>query len=202
MIHAILTNAIDATCTCASTTGQCHPLAQGILQLIPDVNAIFTTNFTPTTVSSAIFNAQGNSADGTCTQQAVLIDTAPGLDSDVSPSRTKWARAALLWNLVLSEDTRATNALQTFILRTDWSVLTPQDGVAEDNSGRFRTIQSGYLFDFAAQTVNAINKTFTDNGRITEVQAARVSYVSGNALNRMFSIASCTCFCRIYVAPV
>lgn len=151
-------------------------------------------------VSSAIFDAQGNSADGTCVQQAVLIDTAPSLDKRSSPSRARWAQAALLWNLVLSEDTGATNALRTFINRTDWSALGTQDGIVEDSSGRFRTIQSGYMFDFAAQQISPISKTFTDNSRVTEEQAARVSYISGNVLNNMFSIASCTS--TLYARPI
>jgi hypothetical protein len=160
--------------------------------LIPDVNAIFAANFTPNVVASALFNAQGAVVDGKCNAQAALIDTTPGLTRKASPNRARWAQAALLWNLVLSEDVGATIALQNFIVKADWSKLIPSDGVTQDDSGRFRTVQSGYMFDFAAQSISPINKTFTDNGRVSEAQAARVPYVSGNVLNRMFSIATCT----------
>lgn len=118
----------DATCVCTSTTaGQCNQLAQSLVDLVPSLNTLFNATFTPATPSTAIWKVQGTSS-GNCAAQADLVDVSPALNSATSPNRTTWAQAALLWNVVMTEDLDGASGLQDFVLNAGWTSLSPPDG--------------------------------------------------------------------------
>ncbi len=69
---------LDATCVCTATTGtSCKPLAKSLVNLIPTVNSFFAANFTGSSLSDALFNAQGAPQGSNCARQAMLVDVAP-----------------------------------------------------------------------------------------------------------------------------
>ena len=169
--------------------GQCKQLAQGIVDLINDTNTLFNVNFTSDFVSDALWQAQGSPAGGNCAAQANLIDVAPALSNVSSPNRTLWAQAAMLWNLVQSENVTATQQLQSFVLSADWQSLGSSDGPSTDSSSRFSTQVFGFIFDFAAQTVQAPSMTFRSLGQPTTEQIGKTDDVTQGALNKMYTAA-------------
>ncbi|KIP12410.1 hypothetical protein PHLGIDRAFT_97694, partial [Phlebiopsis gigantea 11061_1 CR5-6] len=179
---------LDATCVCP-TGGQCKQLAQGIVDLINSTNSLFDVNFTSDFVSDALWQAQGSVAGGNCAAQVDLIDVAPALDNTSSPHRTLWAQAALLWNLVQSENVTVTQQLQSFVLAADWQSLGTSDGPSADSSSKFSTQALGFIFDFAAQTVHAPNMTFQSLGQPPAAQIGKTNDVAQTALNRMYTAA-------------
>lgn len=87
---------LDATCVCTATTGTaCKPLAKSLVNLIPTVNSFFTANFTGSSLSDALFNAQGAPQGSTCARQAMLVDVAPGLQQSQFTNRTQWAQSVV-----------------------------------------------------------------------------------------------------------
>lgn len=180
----------DATCVCVSTIGgQCSNLAQSMVNLVPDVNSLFNANLTTTSVATALWQVQALQASNNCAEQADLIDVAPALDGATFPNRTKWAQAALLWNLALSENLTATDALQDFVRNADWKTLGAKDGPVTGSDSGFTTVISGFRFDFASQKLDVPSATFAGGGQPTTEQLNQVNAVAGGALDRMYSFA-------------
>ncbi|TFK41059.1 hypothetical protein BDQ12DRAFT_646780 [Crucibulum laeve] len=184
------TCSLNATCVCvSSSSGQCDYLAQNIVNLIPDMNAAFQVNMTTSSVYRSIWQAQGAPSGSNCATQSLLVDIGSVLDSQKLPNRTQWAQAALLWNLVQTQDLTPATQLQTFIIAAPWNQLEGSDGPVYNNTGSFSTLASGYLFDFAAQTVTQPSKSFVDDGQPLKTQIAQVGPVAQSALDRMYTFA-------------
>ncbi|TDL28366.1 hypothetical protein BD410DRAFT_218024 [Rickenella mellea] len=182
---------LDASCVCTSAgVGQCNQLAQSLVDLIPTVNEIFTANFTPASMSNAVWNAQGSPVGSLCAQQALLVDVAPGLQVALSPNRTAWAQAAILWNVALSADLSATLALRTFAAKAPWTSLLTMDGPLQNSTPTFQTTQSGFVFDFGAQTVTPPDFSFQTDGTLNPDQLVELGPIATQALNRMYSFGA------------
>jgi len=181
---------LDATCICTSSLpGQCGQLANGLVQLIPIVNKLFSTALTPTSLSTAIWMAQGAPIGNNCAPQVLLVDVSPGLNPVTSPGRAQWAQSALLWNLVQSQDLPTAGKMRTFISNAPWNHLNETDGPISDPSAKFQISASGFVFDFAAQTVSQPAVSFASNGQPTSAQLAQVGSTAQNVLDRMYSYA-------------
>ncbi|KIY47058.1 hypothetical protein FISHEDRAFT_66228 [Fistulina hepatica ATCC 64428] len=178
---------LDATCVCTSSSSTCNGLARSILDLISPVNELFNANFSNSSVYESIWLVQGSSSDGVCTEQALAVDVAKGLDVTTAPNRTTWAQAAILWNLVLALD--SSNKLKSFVNSAPWSSLDSTDGPTTDETGSFSITENGYTFDFAAQNVTAPNVSFATNGQPTSSQIEQADDVATAALDRMYSYA-------------
>ncbi|KAI5124635.1 hypothetical protein M0805_004244 [Coniferiporia weirii] len=181
---------LDATCECTINTGTCKPLAQSLFLLVSDVNSLFAANFTPSDLSDAVVGVVGPSTEGLCKKQALLVDVEPGLDGASAPNRTKWAQAAILWNLGLSEDVNATTSLRNFVSTAPWDTLAITDGPVTDSIQEFAFNASGYTFDFASQTLSPIATTFEAEANPSDAQLAEVSEIAGKVLDRMYSFAA------------
>ena len=153
------------------------------------MNKAFSTQYSPDFVSDAIWQVQGLSTETDCGNQVSLIDVEPALDSTTSPNRTQWAQAALLWNLVRSENTSANQQMRDFIRDANWKSLPSADGPVDDASSSFALTVTGYTFDFAAQTVAIPPSTFVDKGQPSSEQLGRVNDVAHGALDRMYTFA-------------
>ncbi|OCB85692.1 hypothetical protein A7U60_g7343 [Sanghuangporus baumii] len=157
-------------------------------QTVNDVNQLFSSSFTEEEMSDAVVVAAGVPPDGVCSSQALLIDVEPGLDSATAPNRTKWAQAAMLWNLAMTQDVSEAMALQDFVSSAPWRMLSSIDGPVDDSSGRFTSNVSGYDFDFASQTVSPLSAKFR-NSSPSEDQFEALSMTAVNVLDRMYSFA-------------
>ncbi|KAF5377537.1 hypothetical protein D9615_005316 [Tricholomella constricta] len=176
---------LNSTCICTSPlSGQCDGLAQNIVDLIATLNRLFITNFTSNSVYNKIWLAQG-AVPGSCASQSLLVDVAPALTSQISESAAEWAQTALLWNLVESQDIKATTTLQKFIQSAPWKSLD-----SNGDASPFSTTVSGYTFNFAAQEVKQPSVSFVAVGQPTAAQVSTVGPVAQSALNRMYSFAS------------
>ncbi|KAI0080078.1 hypothetical protein K474DRAFT_1590781 [Panus rudis PR-1116 ss-1] len=181
---------LDATCVCTSTVaGQCNQVAQSLIKLVPTLNTQFGTAFNETTLGKAVWNSQGSPGKD-CSKQARLVDVAPALDPETSPNRTQWAQAALLWDLIESQNLDDVATLQRFVTKADWQSLGSSDGPTTSAGSKFATTVSGYTFDFAAQTVTAPPVKFTDVGQASREQIGRANDVSIAALDRMYTFAT------------
>lgn len=164
--------------------GQCDGLAQSVIDLIPALNQNFRTNLTSASVYSRLWLVQG-AAPRTCGPQSLLLDVAP-LSSETQPNVTLWAQTALFWNLVESQDLKATATLQKFIQKAPWKSL----GQSKEISSSFSTSISGYTFNFATQEVQQPSASFVAVGQPTAAQLSRVGSVAHSVLDRMYSFAS------------
>ncbi|CAL1695502.1 unnamed protein product [Somion occarium] len=181
---------LDATCVCTSTiAGQCNQVAQSLVDLVPTLNAQFGADYTPASLATSIWQAQGAPGDD-CSKQALLVDVAPGLNATTASNRAKWAQAALLWNLVQSGNLADVAQLQEFVVKAPWNSLGSSDGPTSDSSSRFTTTVSGFQFNFAGQTVTPPSVTFVDVGQPSQEQIGRTNGVSRAALDRMYTFAS------------
>ncbi|KAG5648073.1 hypothetical protein DXG03_007108 [Asterophora parasitica] len=152
---------LNSTCVCTSPlSGQCDGLAQNIVDLIPAMNQLFSVNLTSNAAYNRIWLAQG-AVPGSCASQSLLTDVAPALTSQ---NIAEWAQAALLWNLVESQDLKATTTLQKFI--------------------------QSYTFNFASREVTQPSISFVAVGQPTAAQLSNVEPVARSALDRMYSFAS------------
>ncbi|KAL5534179.1 hypothetical protein ACEPAG_641 [Sanghuangporus baumii] len=179
---------LDATCICTSNSTTCKPLARSLFLLVDDVNQLFSSSFTEEDMSDAVVIAAGVPPDGLCSNQALLIDVEPGLDSAAAPNRTTWAQAAMLWNLAMTQDISDAMALQNFVSSAPWRMLSSVDGPVDDSSGRFTSNVSGYSLDFASQTVSPSSAKFK-NSSPSEDQFEALSMTAVNVLDRMYSFA-------------
>ncbi|TFK57185.1 hypothetical protein OE88DRAFT_1650808 [Heliocybe sulcata] len=181
---------LDASCVCASSqAGQCNRVASAFVSLLPTLGSNFNANYTTSSLYSAIWQTQGDVAGTNCASQANLIDVGSALDVLKVPNRTSWAHSALLWTLIESENVTSVNAMRTFIQSAPWSSLGETDGPVSDTSSKFSAKFSGYVFDFAAQTVTAPNVSFINIGQPSSEQISRVSSTSVATLDRMYTFA-------------
>jgi hypothetical protein len=98
----------------------------------------------------------------------------------------------MLWNLVQSQNMSALSDMQKFILNAPWSSLGETDGPVPDTSSKFSVLESGFIFDFAAQTVTQPSVPFVISGAPTSAQIAQVGSTASSALDRMYSFAQGT----------
>lgn len=181
---------MNATCVCTSSVSRrCDGLAQNLVDLVPTMNTLFNSNYSNNAVYIAVWSAQGSVTESTCAPQSLLVDVAPGLVSGNFPNRTAWAQSALLWNLVQSQDTVAAASLQNFVVEAPWSKLANSDGPVDDPLSTYSTSASGFIFDFASQTVTQQSVSFVSNGQPTSTQNSRVGAIAHNTLDRMYSYA-------------
>lgn len=181
---------LDSTCVCTSTLpGQCDALAQNLISLIPTLNELFSANYTPNTLSDAVWEAQGAPPNNQCAFQALLVDVAPALDATTAPNRTAWAQTAMLWNLVQSQDTAAVLAMQNFIVSAPWDNLGQTDGPVNNTSNQFTVSSLGFTYNLAAQIVTELSVTFASNGNPSSAQLAQVGSIPSSTLDRMYSFA-------------
>ncbi|KAJ7597137.1 hypothetical protein C8J56DRAFT_851127 [Mycena floridula] len=181
---------LNATCVCTSSvSSRCDGLARNIIDLTGTMNTLFHTNYSVNAVYIAVWSAQGSVTESSCSSQSLLIDVAPGLISGNLPNRTTWAEAALLWNLVQSQDTDSVGSLQQFVVKAPWSQLASSDGPVDDPLSTFSTSASGFTFDFASQVVTQQSVSFVNNGQPSDDQNSRVGSTAHNTLDRMYSFA-------------
>jgi hypothetical protein len=122
-----------------------------------------------------------------CASQANLVDVAPALNPNIQPNRTTWARTALLWNLVKSQDLDAVAKMRSFVVNAPWRTLPP-DALVQD-AAPFQITVSGYIFDFAARTVTQPGVSFASDGQPNPAQLAKVGDLQRDVLDRMYSYA-------------
>ena len=147
-------------------------------------------NLTAEDVYIGLWQAQGSPPGLKCTDQALLIDVAPALDSRSLPNRTEWARAAILWNLVQSQDLEASQTLRSFVLGAPWNELLTNNTIGQTT---FLTNASGYMFDFASQTVLPPAQSFSVIAQPSTEQDDRVNSLSRSALDYMYGYAVGRC---------
>lgn len=177
----------DATCVCTSTdSDQCNGLAKSIVDLVPYLNDQFMVNFTDRDVYLGLWQAQGSPSGSNCAEQALLIDVAPALSSVGTPNRTQWARTAILWNLVESQDWEASQTLRTFVVQAPWDRDALNESTGQD---AFETVVSGYAFDFASQSVTAPAQSFSAVAQPSTEQNSRINPLTRTALDYMYGYA-------------
>ena len=180
----------DATCVCTSSlNGQCDALATSVIDLIPTLNTFFSANYTPDTLSDAVWQVQGAPSNHQCNNQALLVDVAPALDSSKFPNRTQWTQSAMLWNLVQSQNMSALLDMQKFVSDAPWSSFGETDGPVPNTSSKLSLLESGFIFDFAEQTVTQPSVSFVSDGAPTSAQIAQVGSTALSVLDRMYSFA-------------
>ena len=95
----------------------------------------------------------------------------------------------MLWNLVQSQNMSALSDMQKFILSAPWNNLDGTDGPVADTSSKFSVAESGFIFDFAQQTVTQPSVSFVTSGAPSSAQIAQVGSTASSALDRMYSFA-------------
>jgi hypothetical protein len=95
----------------------------------------------------------------------------------------------MLWNFLQSHDSSALSAMQKFILNAPWSNLGETDGPVTDSTSTFLVSESGFMFNFATQTVTQPSASFVNNGAPSSAQTAQVGSTALAALDRMYSYA-------------
>ncbi|THV04843.1 hypothetical protein K435DRAFT_961576 [Dendrothele bispora CBS 962.96] len=183
---------LAATCICTSDSScqsQSQSIAKSIIDIVPTMNELFSTEYSNASVYSSLWFAVGSPTGDSCASQALLIDVGPALSSAKHPNRTRWAQTALLWNIVQSQNTSATQQLQNFIKAAPWSQIDSSDGPVDDQSSSFSISVSGFTFNFASQNVSPQSVEFVDSGQPTSDQISRVGNTALQTLNRMYSFA-------------
>lgn len=154
------------------------------------MNGIFRANYTAASAYSSLWLMLGGSQGRSCASQAVLLDVGTGLDQLTFPNRTQWAQAALLWNVLQTQDSVAALKLQNFVQNLPWKLLEASDGpVNNAELTSFSISASGYTFNFASQTVTQPSGSFVTLGQPPAAQIQRVSQNAMAALDRMYTFA-------------
>jgi len=154
------------------------------------VNGVFKANYTAASAYSNFWLMLGGSQGRSCASQAVLLDVGTDLHQLTFPNRTQWAQAALLWNVLQTQDSVAALKLQNFVQSLPWKLLEASDGpVNNAELTSFSMSASGYTFDFAAQTVTQPSGSFVTLGKPPDAQSQRVSSNAIAVLDRMYTFA-------------
>lgn len=132
---------------------------------------------------------QGSTTTSNCASQALLVDVGKGLDQTRFPNRTQWARAALMWNAVQTQDMDSAQKMTQYVQSRPWNDISSDDGPITNSGSTFSSTLSGYNYDFAAQTVTQPSGSFATLGQPTNAQISRVSSTAQSALDRMYSFA-------------
>lgn len=180
---------LNASCVCTSTSGTCNGLAQSIIDLVPVLNDKFSSSYTNADVYTSLWYAQGTTGSKDCSEQALLVDTGKSLSAQTYPERVKWTRAALLWNIVQSQDVEAANSMRKFVQKLPWSDLGNDGPIDAQPSSTFTSTFAGYTYNFAKQEVSQPSTTFINQGQPLNAQIARVGQKAQAALDRMYSYA-------------
>lgn len=154
------------------------------------MNTLFNANFTASSAYNSIWTAQGSS---TCSSQAILIDTGRMLDQANYPNRTQWTQAAMLWNILTTQDVDSAHNMKTFVQGLPWEKLNAADGPTTADSSFGITI-SGYTYNFASQSLTAPPASFVTLGQPTNEQISRVNAATSTILDRMYAFAQGTSF--------
>ncbi|KAF9569666.1 hypothetical protein CPC08DRAFT_677297 [Agrocybe pediades] len=178
---------LDTTCVCTSSTN-CNGLAQAIIHLIPVMNREFGTNMTEASTYSNIWLMQGSPSTSDCAAQALLLDVGPGINQLTAPNRTQWARSAMLWNAVQTQDIDVTQKMTQFVQSLPWDTLSSTDGPTTAGAP-FTTTVAGFTYDYAAQTITQPPASFATLGQPSSEQISRVSSTAQTALDRMYTYA-------------
>ncbi|KAG7450411.1 uncharacterized protein BT62DRAFT_1072492 [Guyanagaster necrorhizus] len=181
---------LNSTCVCTSSvTGSCDALAQNVVDLLPTMNELFDTDHTLNYVYTSLWLTLGTTTGSDCSGQSLLVDVAPALTMSDSPNRTEWAQAAILWNLVESQNVSSAKELQEFAKNAPWTGISQLDGPVPYDTGSFAVNASGFTFNFASQSISQPAVSFVTNGQPTDEQIGRLSDTTLSALNRMYSYA-------------
>ncbi|TFK30537.1 hypothetical protein FA15DRAFT_607913 [Coprinopsis marcescibilis] len=178
---------LDSTCVCTGGA-QCNALARNIIDLIPAVNEVFSTNFTASDIYTGIWFTQGSPLQNNCSPQSQLVDVGTGLNREQYPVRARWTQAALLWNVVMAQDPQSAENMQKFVYRAPWNTLTT-DGPTNVNEGSFTAQFSGHVFNFATQTWTYPTASFASQGQTASEQISRVGSTAQSALDRAYTFA-------------
>jgi hypothetical protein len=95
----------------------------------------------------------------------------------------------MLWNLVQSQNMSALLDMQKFVSDAPWSSLGETDGPVPNTSSKLSLLESGFIFDFAGQTVTQPSVSFVGDGAPTSAQIAQVGSTALSVLDRMYSFA-------------
>ncbi len=153
------------------------------------MNKLFDADHTLNYVYNSLWLALGTTTGSNCSAQSLLVDVAPALTMSHSPNRTEWVQAAILWNLVESQDVNSTKALRDFAKDAPWSEANQPDGPVSDDVDSFAVAASGFTFNFATQSISQQAVSFITSGQPTDEQISRVGGTALSALNRMYSFA-------------
>jgi hypothetical protein len=134
-----------------------------------------------------MWQAQGAPVRTNCISQVDVVDVPSSLHA--FPNRTLWVRTALLWDLVQSQDTASFAKMQSFVAKAPWMNLQA-DGPTTEAGSTFQITVSGFIFDFAAQTVTQPNVSFISDGQPSSAQASRVGSSVLPALNQAYTYAA------------
>lgn len=133
--------------------------------------------------------AFGSVVHNDCSQQALVLDVSPALGSS-TPNRTAWAQAALMWSMVLSQSETDVGKLRDFVRGADWSSIDNVDGAIISKGTKYQTVQLGFDFDFAAQTITEPGVKFSDDGEPSSDQLAKTDSTTQAALDKVYTAAS------------
>ncbi|PVG04607.1 hypothetical protein CPB86DRAFT_803401 [Serendipita vermifera] len=181
---------LNSTCVCTSSTaGRCDPVAQALLDLVPLTNSQFGMNITKSSLALALWDIQGQPTDN-CASQAVLVDVAPALNRTTSPTRTDWARSAILYNLLRSYDLSTSEAFRKSISSADLTSLQGSDQPVTSDATAIQFQASGFVYDLAAMNFAPTSVDWKENSGVSQEQAGRVNVVVDRVLDRMYSFAT------------
>ncbi|KAG8976237.1 hypothetical protein FRC05_004487 [Tulasnella sp. 425] len=185
-------NFTDATCICTTPGALCNPLAKSISDALPSTNNAMKTNYTTQSVALTLWDMQGSPVGGNCAQQAVLLDINP---SHADDTHLQWARSAVLWSALQSEDGTASAELREFVTALDYSKTDQSDSSSNQTTlatdqgsvGPFQKLSSGFLFDFAQMAVTAPSLTWRAAVAPSDAETGQVSESMEGVLDRFYT---------------
>lgn len=146
------------------------------------------TNYTTQSVALTLWDMQGSPVGGNCAQQAILLDINP---SHADDTHLQWARSAVLWSALQSEDVAASAELRKFVSALDYSKMDDSTGVTGQGAlGPFQTLASGFLFDFAQMAVTAPSLAWRAAVAPSDAQTGQVSESMESVLDRFYTSSS------------
>ncbi|KAG9011676.1 hypothetical protein FRB93_002737 [Tulasnella sp. JGI-2019a] len=179
---------LDATCSCATASSICNPLAVAIANVIPKANALLNTSYTATSVALTIWDMQGTPVGGNCAQQAALLDIEP---KNADTTHLTWASAAVLYSALQSEDLIAAQALRAFVTSLDFSTASSNSTIKMRSASQtFQKLSSGFIFDFEAMTITAPPLTWKVDASPSSEDVAQVPSSLEAVLDRFTTSAS------------
>lgn len=142
---------------------------------------------------------QGNPPTSNCASQAELIDAGKNLNERTNPNRTQWVQATLLWNAILTEDSKQVSTLQNFVQNAPWKDIESGDGAIPNAPLGFMTTIGDYQYDLAKQVVVEVAATFVKLGQPTSDQISRVGTDALSTLDRMYTFAQGELSARLFL---
>lgn len=142
------------------------------------------TNYTAQSVALTLWDMQGSPVGGNCAQQAILLDVNP---SHADDAHLQWARSAVLWSALQSEDVTASADLRSFVTALDYS---KKDESNQTSLGPFQTLSSGFLFDFSEMTVTPPSVTWRTAVSPSDTETSQVSQSMESVLDRFYTYSN------------